>query len=93
MGYVFWAARLDVAITSVEVTVEADYNARGMLGLDDSISPAWSAVRYQVKIESPDPTQKVAEVVEIADRYSPLLADLRQPLPVTRAVQIVETPA
>lgn len=89
MGYVFWAARLEVAITSVEVSVEADYDARGMLGIDDSVSPGWSAVRYQVSVESPAPKEKVIEVIETADRYSPLLADFRQPLAVSREATIV----
>ena len=88
MGYVFWAARLAVALTNVEVTVEADYDARGMLGLDDSISPGWTAIRYRVRIESSASESKINEVVEIADRYSPLLEDFRQPIPVTRELEV-----
>src|SRR4051812_20613639 len=52
MGYVFWAARLDVDIDSVEVDVEADYDARGMLGVDDGVRPGWGAMRYTVRIAS-----------------------------------------
>ncbi len=79
MGYAMWAAHLDVPIVDVEVTVEADYDARGMLGLDDSVSPGWSAVRYQVAITSPAPEESVREVVELADRYSSILDCLTRP--------------
>ena len=88
MGYVMWAAHLNVPLEAVEVTVEADYDARGMLGLDDSVSPGWSAVRYRVAITSPAPDERVREVVETADRYSSILDCLTRPLKVTRELKI-----
>ena len=91
MGYVQWAAYLGVPLDSVSVTVEADYDARGMLGVDDSISPAWSAVRYIVDIASPAGEEAVRKVVDQADRRSPLLADFRHPLAITRELRIGQT--
>jgi uncharacterized OsmC-like protein len=88
MGYVMWAAHLGVTLDDVEVTVEADYDARGMLGLDDSVSPGWSAVRYKVFIMSPDPHERVLEVIETADRYSSILDCLKRPLSVTREIKV-----
>jgi uncharacterized OsmC-like protein len=88
MGYVQWGAYLGVALDSVVVTVEADYDARGMLGIDENISQAWGAVRYTVDIRSPAGDEEVRRLVDHADRYSPLLADFRQPLQVTRELRV-----
>jgi len=91
MGYVQWAAYLGVPLTSVAVTVEADYDARGMLGVDDSVSPGWSAVRCIVDIASPADEEKLRELADHADRHSPLLADFRNPLSITRELRIAHT--
>ena len=90
MGYVQWAALLDIPLDSVEVTVEADYDARGMYGVDDSVSPGWPAVRYTAVIGSPAPEERVRELVETADRHSPVLDDLRRALPVSGELRIAE---
>ena len=78
MGYVMWAAHLDVPLDSVEVVVEADYDARGMLGLDDSVRPGWVGLRYRTTIRSSAPEERVREMVELADRYGSLLDDFRR---------------
>jgi len=91
MGYVQWAAYMDVPIDSLQVVVEADYDARGMFGVDDSVSPGWTGVRYTVDIESPAEEAKVRELIEYADRHSPLLDDFRRPLTVERVVKIAQS--
>jgi len=88
MGYVFWAAHLDVPLRGVAVTVETDYDARGILGVDDAVPPGWSAVRYKVELQSDAPEARLREMVEIADRHSSILDCLRRPLAVTREVVV-----
>ena len=91
MGYALWSAKLGIRLDSIEVDVEADYDARGMFGLDDSIPPGWPAVRYKVRIESSAPEADVRRVLEYADAHSPLLDDFTRALPVARDVQITVT--
>ena len=88
MGYEFWAARLGVQLDDVRVIVESDFDARGMYAVDDAVTPGWLAVRCTIEITSPDPPERVAEVVEQANRYSPLMADISRPVPVTCDVRI-----
>jgi uncharacterized OsmC-like protein len=83
LGYEMWAAAMGVRIDAARVTVESDFDAAGMYGVDDTISPGWQAVRCIVEITSPDPEERVAEVVEKSHRHSPLLADISQPVAVT----------
>ena len=88
MGYVQWAARLEIPLDSVEVVVEADYDARGMFGVDESVPAGWTAVRYTTTISSPAPPERVRELVETADRHSPVLDDVRRALPVKGELRI-----
>lgn len=90
MGYVLWAARLEVPLDSVEVIVEADYDARGMYGVDDSVSPGWGGMRYTTLIGSPAPAERVRGLVETADAHSPLLDDFRRAVPVVGELKLVE---
>jgi uncharacterized OsmC-like protein len=91
MGYVMWAAHMDVPIDSVEVVVEAGYDARGIFGVDESISPGWTGLRYTVNIASPADEAKVREMIEYADRLSPLLDDFSRPIPVERVLHIAQS--
>lgn len=71
MSIVAWAARRQIPIESVQVEVQADFDARGELGMDDSIPPGYQEVRYVISVDSPAPADEVAELIEVADRYSP----------------------
>ena len=88
IGYVAWAALLEVPISDIEVLVETDYDAAAMLALDDTRPPGWGAVRYRVSIESPAPETQVRELVEKADRYSSILDCFRRALPVERELKV-----
>ena len=88
MGYAIWASVLGVPLTKIEVEVAADYDARGMFGVDANVPPGWSAMRYAVTIESPASEADVMRVLDEADRVSPLLDDFRRALPTAREVRI-----
>ena len=87
-GYAIWSAQLGVPFDSIEVEVHADYDARGMFGIDDSVPPGWGAVRYVVRIESTAPQADVQRVIDTADKHSPLLYDFSRPLSITRELHI-----
>ncbi len=93
MAYVLWAARLDIPLDSVEVVVEADYDARGMYGVEDSIPPGWGAVRYTATIGSPAGADRIRELMAKADAHSPILDDLRRAVPVVGELRIAQAVA
>ena len=69
MGYVTWAAHLDVPVSDVEVDVHADFDARGQHGVD-GIPAGYSEVRYEVRITSSAPEADIQRVADAADRAS-----------------------
>ena len=89
IGYSKWAAYLDVPVHNIEVEVEADVDARGTYGIDN-IEPGYKGLRYRVIIDSPAPEEKIREVIENADKHSPVLKDFTKPVPVEREVEIVK---
>jgi uncharacterized OsmC-like protein len=88
IGYAQWAAKFGVALDSIEVDVQADYDAVTMYGLEDSRPSGWTAMRYVVRIASSAPEADVQRVIDYADAHSPLLDDFSRPLPITRELHI-----
>ena len=76
IGYAKWAAWRGIPLTSLEVDVEADYDARGEYGISD-VTPAYTQVRCTVRVTSPRPEAEVRAMLEEADRHSPYLAVFR----------------
>ena len=81
------AAVLGIPIDNIEIDVESDFDARSMLHLSDR-PPGFDALRYKVYIESPAPENRVLEMIEEADRHSPVLDDFSRAIPVEREVII-----
>jgi len=69
IGYMMWAARRDLPVTSLEVEVQADYDVRGELGVAD-IPPSYTEVRYIVTVETPAAEADVRRVLDEADARS-----------------------
>lgn len=66
-----WAARWEIPLEAVQVEIQAEFDARGELGMDDSIPPGYEEVRYVISIESPASEEVIAELIATAERYSP----------------------
>lgn len=81
------AAVLEIPIDKIEVDVESDFDARGMLHLTGD-PPGFKALRYKVYIESPASKEEVIQIIEEADKHSPVLDDFSRAIPVEREVEI-----
>ena len=86
--YGMWAARLGVPFESLEVNVEADYDVSGELGVDDTVRPGYSAMRYLVTVTSTSSEADVLRVLDTADRHSSYLDIFSHGVPLAREVRI-----
>lgn len=84
------AAVLGITIDKLEIEVESDFDARGMLYLNDD-PPGFDELRYKVYIESPASEEEIRQLIEDADKHSPVLDDFRRAIPVEREVTIKST--
>jgi uncharacterized OsmC-like protein len=66
------AAKLGIALRSVEVTVDSESDHRGMLGLDDKVSAGMRAMRLHVRIAGDADEKTLRELVAWADAHSPV---------------------
>lgn len=84
------AAVLEIPIEKIEVDVESEFDARGMLYLSDQ-PPGFDVLRYKVYIESPASEEEIMQIIKEADNHSPVLDDFRRAIPVEREVNIKST--
>ncbi|NND71760.1 MAG: hypothetical protein HKN43_09280 [Rhodothermales bacterium] len=90
MGYVRWAAVLGVPVDSIDVEIQADYDARGEYAVSD-ISPTYSEIRYVVTIVSDAPEAELIAMLDKSDKFSSFLAAFRDPQSVKRELSIVRS--
>jgi uncharacterized OsmC-like protein len=84
------AAKLGVALSNLEVTVETDSDLRGILGLDENVSAGHGRVRTKVTIGAPSASADVLrEIVTWADRHSPVTCTVRQAPECSLEIQVV----
>ena len=73
IGIATWSARLGVPIDALEVEVQADFDARGELGVGNGIPPGYTEVRYVVSIDSRASKHDLDKLLSTAERFSPYL--------------------
>jgi uncharacterized OsmC-like protein len=91
IGYAMWAARLGVPIDELDVEVHADYDVRGELGVDDTVRPGYSQVRYIVTVSSPASTADIERWLDTADRYSSWRDNIANAVPLVCERRITTT--
>jgi uncharacterized OsmC-like protein len=87
IGIAAWAARMGVTVDAVEVEVEADFDARGELGVE-GVPPGYQQVRYTVSIDSPAPRAELDRLLATAERHSPYLDVFGRAIALRRAVRL-----
>ena len=76
------AAELDIALTRLEVTAESETDMRGLLDVD-GVEPGPVSARLRVVLAADDADeQRLEELVEWADRHSPVGDCVRRAVPV-----------
>jgi putative redox protein len=83
--YRLWATKLGIALVSVGVAVEADYDARGLLGVDGYHRPGLDDVRVTVTLEGPDAATS-QQLRAAVDQHCPVLDLFRAGVPVTTSL-------
>jgi len=77
------AAELGISLTRLEVTAESETDMRGLLDVGDDVEPGPVTARLRVDLEAAGTdTQRLEELVEWADRHSPVGDCVRRAVPV-----------
>jgi uncharacterized OsmC-like protein len=72
------AAKLDIALTTLDVTVESEADQRGLLGLDDRVSAGVATLRTHVRIGAANAdADQLRALVAWGDAHSPVACTVR----------------
>jgi len=67
------AARDNVELSDLKVSVESDSDFRGVLGVDDSVHPGPLGVRVRIELAAPDASEEqLRKIVRRAEAHSPV---------------------
>lgn len=92
IGYIMKAAELNIPVNNLEVEVQADFDDGALLGTaDKKIPPGYLEVRYAITIESDAPTEKILQLLDDGDKYSPYLDVFTRAQKCIRKVNIIST--
>jgi uncharacterized OsmC-like protein len=84
------AARLGVALETLEVTVDGDSDLRGILGLDEKVGAGQLAVRTTVKICGSADPQTLREIAAWGEAHSPVPCTVRNPPDSSLEIEVLE---
>ncbi len=77
------AAARGIKLDEVESKLEGDLDVRGFLGISDKVRNGYDKIRVTFKIKSDAPEEKLRELVEMAQKRSPVFDIVTNPVPVS----------
>jgi uncharacterized OsmC-like protein len=80
---VLHAAVRGIRIKSLSSELDGDLDVRGLLGLDDSVSPGYERIRIRLRVEADCPQETLDDLLAVAQRHSPVCNTVCRPVPVT----------
>lgn len=89
MSYRLRAARRGIPVRSIRVTVESDSDIDGMLRITSPAPPGFTAIRYDIELDSSAPAEDIEAMVDEADRLSPILDAVGRAIQLRRSLSIV----
>lgn len=83
------AAQVGVQLTDLEVIVDSESDDRGLLGMDDSVPAGPLSMRTRIRIAAEGVEEdRLREIIEWADRHSPVADAIRRAVPMTAEVEV-----
>jgi len=83
VGMSYNAAAQGIELRGLEFDLEGELDLHGFLGLSDEARPGYSDIRVTCRVDSAAPAEKIDELCAYAQRTSPVLDILRNPVAVT----------
>ena len=88
IGIKLWASRDDVPVDEIAVAVSTDVDARGQLGVCQSVTPGFSAIDVSISVQSSADPSAIERVIEKSLQHSPLMDVFCNPQHIDTALTI-----
>jgi len=79
---IYHAAAQGIKIDEVETSFSGDLDLHGFLGLDENIRNGYDKIKVEFKIKADAPKEKLQELVQLAQKRSPVFDIVSHPTPV-----------
>jgi uncharacterized OsmC-like protein len=86
-GMVYHAAARGIEIQEIEAHLEGDLDLQGFLGLRDDVRRGYENIRVHFRIKADAPDETLEELIQMAQKYSPVFDIVTNPTPVTVSVE------
>ena len=80
---VYYAAAMGIQLDEVSAELEADLDQRGLLDIEDTVRNGFQHIRVDYRIESPEPRERIVELLGVAQQRSPVYDIMTNPVPVS----------
>ena len=80
--FVLHATARGIRIRSIATEMEGDIDLRGLLGLDDRVSPAYEQIRIRMDIQADCTDEELDELLAYTKDHSPVCNTVCRPVPV-----------
>jgi uncharacterized OsmC-like protein len=84
---IYHAAAQGVVIGEVESTLSGDIDLQGYLGMSENVRNGYEKIKVTFKVKSDAPREKIRELVEVAQKRSPIFDIISHPTPVEVSLQ------
>ncbi len=80
--FILHAAARGIRITSLSTSLAGDLDLRGLLDLDDSVSPGYEQIRITMHVTADCSDAELDDLLAFAQRHSPVCNTVCRPVPV-----------
>jgi uncharacterized OsmC-like protein len=80
--FVLHAAARGIEIEELSTRMEGDMDLRGLLGLDDSVSPAYEQIRISMDVKADCSDEELDDLLAYTQDHSPVCNTVCRPVPV-----------
>ena len=80
---VLHATARGIRIDELSTELEGDMDLRGLLGLDDTVSPGYERIRIRMKVKADCPDDQLNDLIAYAQAHSPVCTTVCRPVPIT----------
>lgn len=80
--FVLHATARGITIDELSTELEGDMDLRGLLGLDESVSPGYEQIRIRMNVKADCSDQQLDELLDYTQQHSPVCNTVCRPVPV-----------
>lgn len=80
---VLHATARGITIRELSTELEGELDVRGLLGLDETISPGYESIRIKMSVKADCPDEELADLIDYTRQHSPVCNTVCRPVPVT----------